>query len=667
MRACVHPTIRITTSVYRRLDVLPVPVFLCPVLQYANASRNVTTGLSTSTSEKAFARKQKSQQYSSTAAVEPADVDSFLPRFKNGVPFSCPGCGALTQTADSNGAGFYSKARRSLKASAHEKAKDHEGEKARQVYEAALANVEGDVLKQLGLSASSVEVPKQNVSSQIPVCDRCHDLLHHHKGVPIDHPTLESIQDTMSESPHDYNHVYHVLDAADFPMSLIPRLHQHLSLTPQRSQNRRSKTEKYYHGTKAELTFIVTRSDLLAPKKEQVDSMMPYLVEVLRDALGSVGKDIRLGNVKCVSAKRGWWTRELKKDIWKRGGGGWMVGKVNVGKSSLFECVFPKGGTNENKIGASQTIEHQAEQNQYGYGDSSEIGSLLPPAQPETAFPVLPITSSIPGTTASPIRLPFGNGKGELIDLPGLHRGRLASYIELKRQGELVMRHRVDPKQHVFKPGQSLLLGGLIRFTPTAPEHALAGMGNIFIIAHTFVPLPQHITSVDKATKIQAQLLHSANSILKPGAGKHIQSAGRFQLKWEVTKQFTGPLTSKSAAKLNAERLPFRIFSTDILIEGCGWVELTAQVSKTKLEELSQASIDSGSSTVWYPEVEIFSPEGKYVSFRKPMNAWLFAAKKKKIAKGRPRPSMKGAKRREKARKGKDQSETPDRELIPPA
>ena len=53
------------------------------------------------------------------------------------------------------------------------------------------------------------------------------------------------------------------------------------------------------------MSFIITRSDLLAPKKEQVDSLMPYIVEVLRDALGGTGENVRLGNVRCVSAKRG--------------------------------------------------------------------------------------------------------------------------------------------------------------------------------------------------------------------------------------------------------------------------------------------------------------------------------------------------------------------------
>lgn len=35
--------------------------------------------------------------------------------------------------------------------------------------------------------------------------------------------------------------------------------------------------------------------------------------------------------------------KELKRDIWKCGGVGWFVGKVNVGKSWFFEMVFFKG------------------------------------------------------------------------------------------------------------------------------------------------------------------------------------------------------------------------------------------------------------------------------------------------------------------------------------
>ena len=180
--------------------------------------------------------------------------------------------------------------------------------------------------------------------SEPPLCDRCHKLLHHRTGVSIHHPSIESIRDTILESPHKYNHVYHVIDAADFPMSLIPRLHQLLHLTPQRSLNRRSKTGKFYHGRKNELSFIITRSDLLAPLKTQVDSLMPYLVSVLRDALGSMGRDVRLGNVRCVSAKRGWWTKELKEDIWNRGEeDGWWA-KSMLERANYLRAYFPKGG-----------------------------------------------------------------------------------------------------------------------------------------------------------------------------------------------------------------------------------------------------------------------------------------------------------------------------------
>ena len=95
----------------------------------------------------------------------------------------------------------------------------------------------------------------------------------------------------IGESPYSYNHIYHVLDAADFPLSFIPQLQRRLDLMPQRSHNRRAKTHVFRQGRRTEISFIITRSDLLAPQKSQVDALMPYLVQVLRDALGPSGKD----------------------------------------------------------------------------------------------------------------------------------------------------------------------------------------------------------------------------------------------------------------------------------------------------------------------------------------------------------------------------------------
>ena len=498
----------------------------------------------------------------------------------------------------------------------------------------------------------------------MPVCNRCHELVHHHAGVSIVHPTLASIQDIISESPYKYNHIYHVLDSADFPLSLIPRIQQHLSLLPQRSLNRRSKTGKYHHGRKAEMSFIITRSDLLAPKKEQVDSLMPYLIEVLRDALGKSVSNLRLGNVRCVSSKRGWWTKEVKEGIWERGGGGWMVGKVNVGKSNLFECVFPKGRNEEvdfhslrhapkagngditesstasRAVGASRNGELLLEESRIEESDTVSEHSLLPPAPPEERYPVMPVVSSLPGTTASPIRLPFGSGKGELIDLPGLERGSLEDHVQDEHKKDLVMGQRIKPEQISIKPGQSLLAAGLVRITPTNP--------NQVVLAYPFLPFDCHVTSTEKAISLQNQREPSGvPTIAKPEAADLIRSAGVFQLKWDVTKQRAGPLTRPSAVGLKAQVLPFVIYSADLLIEGSGWIELVVQVRKRELE-LGSQDPESTYGMARFPEIEVFSPMGGYIGLRRPMNAWLLGGPKPKAVADRttrPRRSMKGVKK----------------------
>ena len=401
------------------------------------------------------------------------------------LPPYCPGCGAPSQTIASDEAGYFTLTRSAVKGylNLDQKAEDR-------AYEAAIKSSSPETLKELGLD----ETDRQDAAPKNPpICDRCHNLIHHHAGVPIYHPSIESIQQIIEESPYKHNHIYHVVDAADFPMSLIPSLQHDLRLPRLRTQNRRSKTQRFVRGRVAEVSFIITRSDLLAPKEEQVDRLMPYLREVLRDSLGQSRKNVRLGNVRCVSAKRGWWTKDVKEEIWKRGGAGWMVGKVNVGKSNLFEVVFPKGrgqGVNiqkmkhdagrnagpaaavatpdgqgiaqasldehaekaevaslsdlpgeialenpetalvsgestmttaENTDGVDKDETAETEKDEDPFLDEDEDASLLPPAQIETAYPVMPIVSFLPGTTASPIRIPFGNGKGELIDLSLIH------------------------------------------------------------------------------------------------------------------------------------------------------------------------------------------------------------------------------------------------------
>jgi hypothetical protein len=487
----------------------------------------------------------------------------------------------------------------------------------------------------------------KDVSPTVPICDRCHHLVHHRTGESINHPSIQSIQATIHESPHKHNHIYHVLDAADFPLSLLPNLHKTLD-AHLRSKSRRSKDVHYSKGRAIEISFIITRSDLLAPLKEQVDRMMPTLIEILRDALGSTGEHVRLGNVRCVSSRRSWWTKEVKEAIWERGGGNWLVGKVNVGKSNLFEVVFPKGRNDEpvnfdrvrNEIrNSGSQMEQKIAPKELADAAFDNSLSLLPPAQEETNYPIMPIISALPGTTASPIRVPFGNGRGELIDLPGLSRASLELHVIPENRLDLVMKRRIVPERYVIKPGSSILLGGgLIRITPRTPD--------LIFMSHAFVPLDVHLTSTPKAIDMQAGMRDvKIPSILDSSAKGKLFSAGVFKLQWDVTRAHAGPLTRKDDVGLKPSTLPFIVYSTDILIEGCGWVEIVAQVRKPKLQNRDALGVAMGEmpEEAPFPEIEVFSPEGKYVGQRRPLNAWLAGGPLKTAAhaiKQRPRRSM---------------------------
>ncbi|KAK3315265.1 hypothetical protein B0H66DRAFT_564895 [Apodospora peruviana] len=501
------------------------------------------------------------------------------------LPLNCTGCGASSQTTVPNQPGYYDMSRNAIKqylgiATAPKKLVRKDDE----VVQQALAGLDLEQMEKLGIDLKSLVPPRPPMESdtKIPLCDRCHQLVYHDSGTPIDHPSLDTLLDTIEASPYKYNHVYHVLDAADFPMSLLPKIRSIVDMMPLRSHNRRAMGGKFYKGRKMELSFIITRSDLLAYSKEKVDSLMPYLRETLRDALGRLGKNVRLGNVRCVSAKRGWWTKELKKEIFQRGGAGWMVGKVNVGKSRLFQEVFPKGEALLAPAKPAITIRPLDAPTREAaaalaspfvpdWKRSDHETSLLPPPQPETQYPIMPIHSPVPGTTALPIRIPFGKGKGELIDLPGLSRGDLSYHVQEDKRASLIMNRRILPEQQALWPSQSLLLGGFIRITPQTP---------IQFLTYNFTPLTPHVAQTGKCIAISEQSPEAPNveNIALPGTGAKMQSAGSFALKYDVTASRAASMLRAMDGRKRVGDLPFRVLGIDILVEGCGWVEIVAQV-----------------------------------------------------------------------------------------
>ena len=677
------------------------------------------------------------------------------------LPMSCTGCGAFAQTSDPTQLGYYDlntkRVRKWLRGPLVGKAKGGAAAEEEQVLDEVLGTMDEAQLKELGLdpdllkgsSATPEDAPVEGktslkfpgrtfadspfVAMKEPLCERCHVLVHERGSeaagkVEMFHPTVESLRETIEESPHKHNHIYHVVDAADFPMSLIPRLNILLGDISMRTRNRRSRSAKYMHDRKMEISFIITRGDLLGPTKEIVDRMMPYLREVLRDALGRLGGRVRLGNVRCVSASRDWWTKELKQDIWDRGGAGWMVGKVNVGKSRLFEAVFPKGRVTK-KGGSDETAHEPA--GPEGAVDvvaqnTMDFGDLLPPPRPLEMYPEMPIVSSLPGTTASPIRVPFGNNKGELIDLPGLSRGNLETHVKPEHRESLLMKKRIVPEQVSLHDGRSLLLGGgLIRITPTTP-------GLTFLV-YNFTPLDEHLTATDKAVEFQAQTReapHMVENIALPEAADKQKLAGSFKLRFDVTRKRAGPVAMKHRGGVPVEKLPFRVLSVDILIEGVGYVEVVAQVRTRDFEEMvrQQTALDLEAEReeeeAWsapeeqslavrapeptktsdnpfdqmmegridnspasrarqqqqqrrqeeqqqrrqqqqrkkvtgerafasWPTVEVHTPEGRFGDYRMPINGWLNNKPLVKTVhkRSRPRKSMKGAKKLEKAGK----------------
>ncbi|KAJ5296034.1 hypothetical protein N7508_010855 [Penicillium antarcticum] len=556
------------------------------------------------------------------------------------LPVCCPGCGAFSQTVEADEPGYYSTSRKQTRKllAASKKLPEPDNNDIVEVHDND--NVVGSEPprpiqgKKPGLVGArhwliehkdgafpnnAIEPVSDFLGSSkrvTHVCDRCHDLIHHNKAVASPKPTILSIRNYLEESPYKWNRVYHIIDAADFPMSLVPRIHWALSLQ-QRSQNRRATHDKYSRGNKLPtISFIITRSDLLAATKEQVDSKMEYIRTELRAALGRTGKDARLGGVHMISAHRGWWTKDVKEEIRDHGGGIWVVGKANVGKSSFIEACFPKDTKSLEKIEEYIGSRREEEIPNKRQASLDDPNSLLPPAPQEDLYPVLPVVSSLPGTTVSPIRIPFGRGRGEVIDLPGLERGLLEDYVKDEHKRDLIMTKRIKPDRSTIKPGQSLLLGGgLIRITPTNPQDT--------VMVASFLPIESHITNTQKAIETQAEERPYRGIVLmKEGTGSTMASAGKFDIKWDVTRSHLPTSLAKAVADkgIPIPSLPYRVMSADILVEGCGWIELSIQIRSKRGAE-DEAS---------YPRVEVFTPKGKHIGIRRPMECWQFIADKHK-------------------------------------
>src|SRR5690606_400986 len=161
-----------------------------------------------------------------------------------------------------------------------------------------------------------------------PYCWRCLSMLHHHTAKPLPEEyqaDLESIAQLMTDAKHKNNHIYHLIDAADFPMSVIPRLRTGIG-----------RHLPKYMANRLEVTAVITRADLLLPKREMVTDLYGDIQQALRPLMHE--KDDILDprtRMRVISVRNGWDVGRIKEQIANasNSGGIWIVGKANVGKS----------------------------------------------------------------------------------------------------------------------------------------------------------------------------------------------------------------------------------------------------------------------------------------------------------------------------------------------
>ncbi|TGZ85233.1 hypothetical protein EX30DRAFT_392601 [Ascodesmis nigricans] len=596
-------------------------------------------------------------------------------------PAFCPGCGAPSQDLDRNLPGYYPEKprRRLLEQMLRKEQQPRQRTVEEDLWDDAVARLRDDprVLQQLGVQKDdegyvvrrSYHKKKEDEKNalQIPHCNRCHDLLHTHTAPPPPaYPTLDTLVNLLLNSPHKVNHIYHLVDASDFPLTLERNLRNHLhSKLPNRITR---------HLT---VSYVITRCDVLMKKREQVTSLMSYFKSVISEYIPARERvETPDAPLHAISTRCGWDIGKLKSEIVNRQGGVWFVGAVNVGKSSLLRDVWPQGGiVRDMSIADAAEFEilpdpelwqkdaykdvldtpelAELENDQDGKEIGEKVNWILDKAgrgdMPSTAAPQYPpAVSAIPGTTVAPIRVGYttkgrpGKFRGEIVDLPGLTRWvgfgetGLMKYVERDFRLEILMKKVPLLQQRSLKPGQSFLLGGLVMITPKTPD--------VTFLVNVFTRLPAHFAATRKcinflnhpnprkafdseilyqnpdeigivtpyrrfmgAEDVHAvQGLDGKTDIEMPRA---YQSAGIFTLDEDVTMHRNPMLDDRSPEGIDA--LPYKVFGTDIVLEGIGWVEIHAQVKKDRM-------------TGQYPklQVEVWSLEGEGVAQRKAINAY---------------------------------------------
>lgn len=120
-----------------------IPIFLCPLLRKF-------APIPVLAQERNVRRSNTQKRGYQLESAEALTRDKPIPPNLLALPRSCPGCGAFTQTVNSEGAGFYSTTRRSVKSFVAQHARGQLGDE--DIFKQVVGHADQDILQKLGLS-----------------------------------------------------------------------------------------------------------------------------------------------------------------------------------------------------------------------------------------------------------------------------------------------------------------------------------------------------------------------------------------------------------------------------------------------------------------------------------------------------------------------------------
>lgn len=357
----------------------------------------------------------------------------------------CPGCGSSI-TNDSSRPGFI-KPKQVLTGQI---TRDLQRAATAELFASSLANLDDGIREQI-MPSDVDEVESATLRRKRPqaLCTRCHSLKHH-SCIPAEigeeKASSFDIYQIIRKDPDAL--VVNVIDVMDFPLSLLD-LRKHI-------------------GSRPRIIHVFNRMDILFKQPARALNAKEKLLDLL--AKHTTPED-KL-HVRFTSAVKGWEVDKLASTLRtrKRQTNIYFVGSANAGKSSLITSL----------------------------GLRAKSPSLASPT-----------TSHVPGTTllAIPTEVEafgslLGGGKGDLIDLPGILKPGLSSFMRAESLQQSLPHKHINAKPRSLRIAESLLLGDLIQI-----EYIAGDQDHVLVTPYTQLDphstsRPDHILS--KASSIRS-------------------------------------------------------------------------------------------------------------------------------------------------------------------